>query len=779
MIASRVCAFIFLTGWCVGVGVAQTSIIGGTISDQATGGRLAAANVRILGTPRGTVANSEGVYSFALETGENAIVFSYLGYEPETLRVMITGNLQHDVRLKPSAIRMAEVVVIAEDPAVAIIRKAIANKRKWMNLLNSYRFEAFTRQVLRRDTAIASIAEAYTTGVMAAGDTLREVVRQKRQTENIPLDENFAAVRSIVNFNEDEIRLFSMNVNNVASAYTFIGPTAPDALEYYDYKLLSTEDVSGVEVYKIRMTPTTRLRPLFDGTITIADGTFAVMGVDLKPNEAFTLPFTKDFRLRYRQEFALYDSVFWMPTNIRITGNVAVSFIGFSIPPIGLEITSTLYDYSVNPQIPDSVLHKQRLTIDSSAASFDSTFWKTHNVLPLTAEEQSAYKSLDSSQTLEKQFQPTGPLTSLGGDDNSLSMLQHVDARFNRVEGFFFGGKFDLDSVTSFTRFLGRAGYGFSDNRFKFSLGAEVFTSPARRFGLGLELHRELDHTPDGGFYEALFNSFTALIDKNDYRDYFLAQGWRAYATISPSEYVDSKFSYIDEEHSSLANITDYDFFSRSTAFRPNPPIAQGTLRSIKLDFRLGQRPVPLDLVTRNALHLSVEYSSPSLGKSSFSFLQMFGSLTMSMPTFARNMLFPAALRIRLSSGVSGGSIPPQRYFTLDTRSSGYAPFGVLRGASVKEFAGDRFVMMNLEHNFRNLPFLALDIPFLYRNNIELILQGSVAQAWLNDRTTTDGWYSEIGVGISRIFDIIRADMTYRLTDPRQAIFTLCAASIL
>jgi hypothetical protein len=109
-------------------------------------------------------------------------------------------------------------------------------------------------------------------------------------------------------------------------------------------------------------------------------------------------------------------------------------------------------------------------------------------------------------------------------------------------------------------------------------------------------------------------------------------------------------------------------------------------------------------------------------------------------------------------------------------------PFGVLRAGDVREFSGDRFVSLSVEHNFRSIPFLLLDIPYLYRNSIEVILHGTVAQTWsstpLPFGKTTDGWYSEAGVGISRLFSLFRLDGTYRFMQPRGFFLTLGVAQI-
>jgi hypothetical protein len=776
VIYSIILLFVFL--FCYQPAVGQNIFtIRGAVTDASSGEPLGAANIRVLGTSKGTITNTRGNYILSLESGSHSLVFSYLAYQPETLQVNLTESITRDIQLKPSPIQMPEVIVLAEDPAIDIIRKAIANKRKWMDKLKSYRFEAFSRQVLRRDTSIASITESYSTGYMLVGDTLREVVKQKRQTENIPGTENFAAVHRIINFNDDEISLFNVSVNRKSSAFSFIGPTHPEALDYYDYKLLGTSVLNHVDIYKIQMIPKSRLRPLFKGIITIAEGTYAVMGVDVKPNETFTFPFIKDIDLSYKQQFALYDSLFWMPIDNRISGGLSLSIIGITMPRIGIEATSSIYDYAVNIEIPDSILHKSKLVVDSNATKFDSTFWAQNEILPLTTEEQTAYQKLDSTQTLEKQFQPTGPLASLTGEGTD-ALFKYVDARFNRVEGFFFGGNLELDTVTNYLALSGSAGYGFSDNRLKYQLGATLFPLKDRKIKIGGYFYNRLDNVPDEGYYSPFTISLMALIDKNDYRDYFFAKGWQTFISYDPARKLSGTITYISEKNFSMTNTAKRGLFSPQKPFRTNPPVSEGKLNALRFDFRLGDREAPLGMVPRDAIEFSVEHSSPNFLKSNFNYSRFYASIDYSIGTFAQALLFSPILKIKLSTGTSAGSLPPQRMFVPDSRASGYAPFGVLKGGGIKELSGDRFIMINLEHNFRSTPFLALNIPFLYRNSIELILHGSVAQTWLGKISTSNGWYSEAGIGISRIFDIIRADFTYRIKDPQRFYFTLSVANI-
>jgi hypothetical protein len=124
-----------------------------------------------------------------------------------------------------------------------------------------------------------------------------------------------------------------------------------------------------------------------------------------------------------------------------------------------------------------------------------------------------------------------------------------------------------------------------------------------------------------------------------------------------------------------------------------------------------------------------------------------------------------------------------QRIFSLESRYDGVAPLGVLRAGGLKEFTGQRFVELTVEHNFRSTPFLILNIPYLYKNSIELITYGTVAQTWSASPvpfgSTTNGWYSEAGIGISRILTFFRFDFTYRIAQPRGFFVSLGVAQLI
>ena len=763
----------FLIPLIAEISASQVVTISGIVRDAVTRTPLPSANVRVLGTSKGTVANAVGVYKLSLDQGDYTVVYSFIGYYSDTLRRSLTRSIEYSPALQPTAIQMAEVVITSEDPAMAIMRKVIEYKKQWSQTLKSYEFEAFTRMVLRRDTAIAMIAESYTTGYWQKGDTLREIVKQKRRTENLPGTGNIAVGGTVVNFYDDDVRFVG---------YQFVGPTSPDAFDYYDFKLEKTRVRDDKPVYTITVIPKSRILPLFKGKIDVVGDIYALVGVDIEPNEAFTMPLVSELELHYTQQFGLYENKYWMPMDVRLSGSFEIGVPGFNFPRFIAEQASVLYDYRINRQLPDSIFSKPRITELQGAQKFDSLFWAHHDVLPLTNEEQHAYKTLDSTQSLDIQFRPTGAAMtfSAGG---SLGFLSYLNIRYNRVEGPFLGLNYSRDSVISRLSLNGAAGYGFIDKKPKFTFGGSLFLDAGRRYKMGVEGYREFENIPDERYYPSLVIALGALFTKNDYRDYYYADGWRTFIEAKPLRRLSIRLLYKNEDQSIAVKLTDFSIFDKSKPFRSNPRIVEGTMRSLTIKARYGDEPVPFGLTTQNSAEVEIEHSNPELLASAFDFTRLIFRGEIRINTYSDRLLFPPALNLKLTAGISSGTLPPQRIFALESRYDGVGPMGVLRGGEVKEFTGHRFVALTAEHNFRSTPFLILNIPYLYKNSIELILHGTVAQTWSSSPlpfgATTNGWYSEAGVGISRILSFLRFDFTYRFAQPRGLFVTLGVAQII
>lgn len=781
------CAVLLFAGVTV---QAQTSFtLHGKTIDAVTNEPLPMASVKLAHTSQGTVSNAKGEFHYTLSDSVATVVASYIGYSSDTIIVTSSNNQVCLFRLQPNAIKMAEVIITGttEDPAYEIIRLAIESKKKWMRRLHAFEGKAFNRLEIRAKDSIAAITESYSTLYWQQGDSLREVITQQKQTGNLPKTMQPARVGSIINFNDDTVAL---------GGFRFAGPTSPDAFDDYSYKLLSTRKMDDYEVYVIQVIPKSRINPLFKGTITIAERSYAVIHADLEPNEAYIQPFVHYKKMRYQQSFRLYNDAVWLPVNYHFEGALEVSVMGFKIPPIGMLRDVVIYDYRVNPELADSIRTLSKITIDSSSKKIDTVFWAAHNVLPLTAEQDTAYRKLDSTQALEKQFAPTGATTKLF---NTLStgVLSYLDCSFNRVEGWHLGVSKTIDTVAKNFSARGGAAYGSADQDWKWHAGATwqfgkdqssnitfgsaLIQTTEKTFSLGFDVYHQLETYPSNVLKETFTNSVSALFFHTDDNDYYLTQGGKLEFSYLPKASTRITLAACAETEHSIAKQTEYSIFYTSHLYRENPFITDGQMNSLKLSASYAS--TAIISLARTAFNASaeIEHTAPSL-ESDFSFTQFNLKLRQKISTMNGNLAFPPSLTFYMLGGTTLGHLPPQRYFSLSSNSSYLGIPGMLHGILPREFFGDQYAELFVEYNFRRAPFALSGIKALYESNLEFIVYAGAAQSWLSENimpapwfhaNDTQGWYYEAGIGVSNILDFFRADLTYRFAEPRGVVFKM------
>ncbi len=95
--------------------VSQNGTINGTISDAETGEFLIGANIYVTTIREGTTTNNYGFYSLTIRDRDSiGIQFSFLGYQTQIKKVLLTKNLRLNIELQPMSQSMDEVVVTAE-----------------------------------------------------------------------------------------------------------------------------------------------------------------------------------------------------------------------------------------------------------------------------------------------------------------------------------------------------------------------------------------------------------------------------------------------------------------------------------------------------------------------------------------------------------------------------------------------------------------------------------------------------------------------------------------
>ncbi|WP_169577927.1 DUF5686 and carboxypeptidase-like regulatory domain-containing protein [Salisaeta longa] len=785
-----------LVGWCLCglmMGVlgrpTQAQVLTGRITDARTGAPLTAATVQVQDTYTGTITNAEGRFELRVDSLPVTLVVQHIGYKTLARRVTTPGP--HALTLQPTRVALPELTVTGPNFAENIMRKVIRQKRSWWPRLETYAVEAYNRFTIRNDTGIVSIIETQTRAFWKQGEGFREVMRARRQTANLAIDGAVPAALFVANLYADNITL---------GGHRLVGVTHPDAVDRYRFRIDSVRVRDGQRVYDLRVTPASGLMSGFRGTISVLDSTYAMIAADLRPSAAFRFPPPlQAFDVRMQQQFDAFGGPFWLPVDFRASMRIKVGLSALlDVPPVRVRQVSRLSEYRVNGPVPDSLFAQPQRAVATRApraAAIDSMRADTLRMgaVPLSRAEQRAYTQIDSSDTLEDAFQPTGPLARILEIRNEVARVSAVDTAasgpvnlgfepslwYNRVEGGHLGGRATMEAGP--VQVAAGGAYNTSrtgptrwtyEGRASLDVGATTQVGGTYRYGIDPRFPSD----PYGRF----ITSISALLGESDYYDYLGNERWRATVTQQLSPWnAELRARYNHERHFPVARTTSYDLLGVDEPFPPNPPVARGVLQSVDLRARWASEDnVPLGFGGQKRVKVLVEHAPAAWNPARFSFTRVRGSVTWRFETFFPRRFLSNTLDVRFSGGTFRGTLPLARFGIVEGGIDGFTPFGTLRTLDGQPYQGEQHAAFFWEHNFRTVPFELLGWRAPAAANYNVILYGAHARSWvgterlqnLRARGITlpvpNGWHHEIGVSLSGLFDLLRIDATWRLDQP-------------
>ncbi|MGQ9805070.1 MAG: DUF5686 family protein [Chlorobiales bacterium] len=740
--------------------------VSGKVTDAKTGEALIGATVQLKQSEKiikGARTNADGAFRVSVPAGRYTLEARFIGYETYREEISVALPIEKNIFLKQGEVTTSEIVVSAnEDLATTVIKRAIRYKRLQRRTLETYQVEAYRKQLLKSDTTIAAIAEVFSNGYWRRGDTLREVVIQERITENVKSDLRgsgnsvSAGLRFLLDFSEERIRISGNKV---------VSPIADDALDYYKYELVEIKKADDVEFYTLRLLPQSKFVPLFKGQIRIASNTYALVGIDVEPTAGFRLPYINDAVFRYKQTQEYFtDSLgrgYWLPANQVIEGGLTVS-IGsglLELPRISFTTTSAISGYKINCGVPDSLFEQTLVQKSPTAEQFDSLFWQQREFVSLTAEEIRAYQTLDSTQSIQDRFKPKGAMSSLVNiSSGGFSLLNVPMLRFNRVEGWFLGAQLELDSLTKRTEMRGSLGYGFEREEVLWTGGATAWLDEKRIVGISFDLYKTTSFTPEWLLPWDISNAYSALVYKEDYHNYFQAEGWKIAFVHQPKQNLFISIAYRSQTERTMTNATNFSWFSRNKPFRLNPSIRDGNTRSLVLSSEYGTRLPLVGLLSPIWVKGEIEHSSSPLG-SDFEFTRVWAVSAFKKNTFFGDRLLAPHLLIYAEAGaLLGADKVPQRFFSTESPIAYFAEQGAFLGLNRKEFIGEYILTLNAEHNFQSVPFEAIGFNWAAEHTLQLFVKGGAARVWQNG---VPQQYYETGFGLGGVLGLFRGALVW------------------
>ncbi len=761
----------------------QAKVIRGTVTDASTGEPLPAATVQVLGAYDGTISNTEGKYVLSVRSLPAVVEVRYIGYRSQRFNVTEDAADVHNFALEPVPIELETLVVTAEDMGPNIMRKVIAQKQTWWDSLETFRVEAYSRFVLHKDTEIVAIVESLSDGFWEKKKGWREVVKDKRETENLDLDFALPAAAG-VNLYDDETRI---------AGHRLIGVTHPDALNHYDFVLTGRRKMDDRIIYDIDVKPKHGLKTAFNGRVAVLDGVYALVEVELTPNRAFLFPPPiREFTITMRQQFSNFGGDYYLPVGYQSDVNVEVGMIGLQFPPFKRQRVSRLTGYEVNVALPDSLYEEDRIVVvDSARVEQDSLLVQTGLAVPLDDIEQEAYARIDSTMTLDKAYEPKGFLARFVKDDDEdkknkkngkkgrkLPFEVDPEIWFNRVDGGHLGAK--ISAGLSQAAFAGGGAYNLGLERWSYDGKATVRWGASNKGFVSLEGFRGTDTRYRSRLYSRYEVSFQQIDGLEDYFDFFWREGIRGtagYRFGRPQKAGVLLSGGVNvAQHTSVEKTTDWHLFGDIDVQRPNPEIDPGNLRSVFLRADIEGENAGLALIFgQRKIALEVEHSRSGFG-SDFDFTQVRVLLDWRIETLFKRRLLPNVFDVRVVGSVFSGTLPRQRFEILDAGLlDGLSTFGAFRTLVNRPYEGEKVLGVFWEHNFRTVPFELVGWRWPAERNIGLIVHGGHGRTWFGDRTLEEldyspqypnGFHHEIGVSINGLFDWFRLDFTKRLDAP-------------
>ena len=104
------------------VGQTRRYTVSGHVKDAASGEMMIGAVVNPAGSTSGTVTNAYGFYSIQLPAGDYELCCSSLGYDADTVRISLKGNLKQDFTLKESLLYLEGSTVTAVSKREKLLR---------------------------------------------------------------------------------------------------------------------------------------------------------------------------------------------------------------------------------------------------------------------------------------------------------------------------------------------------------------------------------------------------------------------------------------------------------------------------------------------------------------------------------------------------------------------------------------------------------------------------------------------------------------------------------
>ena len=418
--------FVFFLTVFISISV-YSATISGTIKEK-NGAVLPFSSVLVRGTTKGVSANSKGYYNIQLDPGEYLLLCQFIGFKTAEKRIKVSKtDLVIDFELENQQYNLKEVIVTTggEDPAYAIIRKAIEKRTEHLKEIKQFQCEVYLKGQLQLRNYPKSFlgkkidfedGDTSKKKMLFLSESFARYSVQEPDKQKIEVISTKVSGRSN-SFGFSDPQIISFYENNISigedlNPRGFISPIASGALNFYKYKFEGTFYESGKEVSRIKVIPKRLYEPLFAGYINIIEDEWRIQSLDLFLVRAQQMQLLDT--LRIQQLYVPADKVWVIKNQVIYPSGKIVGFDFFG------SFVQVYDKFTLQPKFRPKFFDHTLIKFYDSSNKRSMAYWDSIRPLPLLTEEVHDYKKKDS---LEKVRKDPKYLDSLDKKRNKLKLI--------------------------------------------------------------------------------------------------------------------------------------------------------------------------------------------------------------------------------------------------------------------------------------------------------------------------------------------------------------------
>jgi hypothetical protein len=803
----------------------QQRTISGRVTDSQTGDPIPFANIVINGTTLGTNTDFSGDYQLTLNQPADSITASYLGYQPRT-KPLTTGNQVIHFQLSERMQNLDEMVFVAEEnPAFAILRNVVRNKKNNdKRSLSAYQYESYTKievdldnlsDKFRERKLVQKVKQVIDSVDQIAGED-GEAILPLFISESISdfyfrgkpeLNKEFIKKTKISGVGIEDGTLVSQIIGSTFQQYNFyenwlkiwnkefVSPIADGWKGYYDVFLTDSLLVEGHFCYRIDIYPKRSGDLAFNGSLWITKENYAIKQVDLWVDRVTNLNFIE--KLRIQQELEPSSAGPWIPVRTRVlTDFQLLKEFGFNQEMTGLLAKFYISNRKIKVNEPHPVrFYDQKIEMAEDVRIPDKLFWEQNRHDPLSSTEKNVMIMIDTMKQIPPVKRATDLITYIGSGYIDLGKKFEAGPyplfyAHNNLEGhrIRFGGRTSIGFSNKWI-LRGYLAYGTRDEDFKYGAGVDYIISRKPWTEIGVYSTRDIQQiglTFDDIFGQVRLIAFETFFRNLDYQTPYSLQENRLQFKKELHRGLNQKIILRNRQYKPIDLDSTFNY-----AYRLNPASEESELRQdfqtteLTLETRYGrdERWIQNDnerqtLGAINSPIITLRYTLGLKGVFGGDFTYHKAALNISK---SLKMGFLGVSDLSLTGSKLFGDVPlPLLSGHLGNESPYYVGIAY-NTMGFSEFVSDTYASLNYQHHFEG--FLLNRIPLFKKLKWRAVgtmnvLVGSVREDNLNLHSETglnglpnqpiralgDEPYLEMGYGIENIFRIFRIDAIHRLT---------------